>query len=160
MNFAESLLQIFDQGLERAFCRRLATDQNIVMACLAIKGEDGADNLAQAALHTIANHGVAQLLRGGEADAKTVRSVRCWRALQDETGRCPFAAAREAQEIGAFDQTRHFDLLGGRAGEGHARAALGRQTLAAVGAAAGENLLAVEGRGARTKAVAALSDDL
>lgn len=32
MHFAESLLQVFDQGDERPFRRRFATDENIVMA--------------------------------------------------------------------------------------------------------------------------------
>jgi hypothetical protein len=35
MHFAESQSQVFDQGRERAFGRRFATDENIVMARLA-----------------------------------------------------------------------------------------------------------------------------
>ena len=153
---------IVKQPLPGAHRRTPPGDEYIVMTGPRMKGRQTPRRLAQAPFGPVANHRPADLPSGRKADSHRVRTVVPTPSLGHHRATRTGERLGGRQKIGALSQA--FDGLDGfgqsevalreRRGE---REKSGRQALAATGAAAGDDLLAVLGGHARAKAVAALA---
>jgi len=101
---AERLFEIFRELRERPFDAAGAADQDMVGAGEAGLGEDRPGELAQAAPHPIADDGVADLLRDGEAEPHRRVAVVAGADEQDEAGRRRAPAGIRREEVRAAPQ--------------------------------------------------------
>jgi len=97
LQLAQSLMEIPHKLGERALHAAGAADQDVVGAGHAGFGKDRTGELAEAPLHPVADDGVADLLRDGEAEADGGIAVAARAHQQDEAGgrRAQCAVGRE-----------------------------------------------------------------
>ena len=110
MNRDEGRAEIGEEGVERAGDGGAgATDDHVVPAIAGGTRQDGAGNLAQAALCTIADDGVAELLRAREPDAPALNrfGIGPLARLEEKPGRALPARLRGAEEIGPPGEHDH-----------------------------------------------------
>ena len=123
---------------------------------MRIKGRDDSRRLAQPTLGPVARDGVADALGAGEADANDGRGVVAIPRLGDDRATGAVERLGGQEEVGALLEALDDE---GRFPRGRRRRGqdldLGGQALAAAGAATGDDLLAILGRHAETKAVTA-----
>jgi hypothetical protein len=134
---------------EGALGGRSAADEHIVVTWPGEGFKPQPRDLAQAALHPVPQHGIAELLRGGETDAWR-RGIAAGAHLDHHAGHGSIIRPCGGNEI--LPSLQAFHVTGIRRS--------GRKALAALGAAAGENIAAANGRHARAEAMATLADEL
>jgi hypothetical protein len=145
----EGYAQIVEHGGEVARERVPPSDQDIIMVGLHQYRIEPLHQFAQPAPDAIALGGVAVLLGDGEADADRA-GIIAPAALQDERGTIHPRAIGNGDEIRPLPQPIHDEIP--KRGSGS-----GAQTLAAAGAAGGENLAAAGSGETGAEAVTALA---
>jgi hypothetical protein len=145
----ERYAQIVEHGGEVARERVSSSDQDIIMMGLHRHRIEPLHQFAKPAPDTIALGRVAVLLGDGEADADRAKVIAA-AALQDERGIIHPRAIGNGDEIRPLPQPIHDEIPKGGSGSG-------AQTLAAAGAAGGENLAAASSGEAGAEAVTALA---
>jgi hypothetical protein len=144
----ERYAQIVEHGGEVARERVPSADQYIVMMGLHRHRVEPLHQFAKPAPDAIALGGVAVLFGNGEADPDRAAVVAA-AALQDERGTIRPRAIGNGEEIRPLPQPIHDEIPKGPGS--------GAQTLAAAGAAGGENLAAAGSGETGTEAVTALA---
>ena len=101
-------MEILRELRERALYAAGAADQDMVGAGNASFGQDRPREFAEAALHPVADDGVADLLRDGEAEANGGIAVAARAHEEDEAGRRRAQCAIGREEVRAAPKL--FDL--------------------------------------------------
>lgn len=150
----ERYAQIVEHGREVARERVPSADQHVIMMGLHRHRIEPLYQFAKPAPDAIALGGVAVLFGDGEADPDRAKVVAAKalavKALQDERGTTHPRAIGNGEEIRSLPQPIHDEIP--KRGSGS-----GAQTLAAAGAAGGENLAAAGSGETGTEAVTALA---
>lgn len=150
----ERYAQIVEHGREVARERVPSADQHVIMMGLHRHRIEPLYQFAKPAPDAIALGGVAVLFGDGEADPDRAKVVAAKalavKALQDERGTTHPRAIGNGEEIRSLPQPIHDEIP--KRGSGS-----GAQTLAATGAAGGENLAAAGSGETGTEAVTALA---
>jgi hypothetical protein len=101
VQLAECVLEIGGKVRERPLNTPGATDQDVVGACDAGRGEDLARKRSKPPLHPVAHHRAADLLRDRKAETHRRIAVIPRSDEQDETGHGRAAAAVRGEKIRA-----------------------------------------------------------